>query len=42
MPPERAAKKKDQPHKNPHIGPNDSRRKTYWPPVAGIIAPSSA
>src|SRR5690348_14690449 len=31
-----------QPQRNPSIGPQASRRKTYCPPVAGIIAPSSA
>ena len=35
-------RKKVQPYKNPQIGPSDSRKYTYWPPVRGIIAASSA
>src|SRR5947209_11865426 len=32
----------DHPQRKPHNGPYASRRNTYWPPVAGSIAPSSA
>src|SRR5215813_12342750 len=39
---ESTTKKYVHPQRNPQSGPHASRRKTYWPPVAGIIAPSSA
>src|ERR1043165_8426041 len=38
----RLTRKEVHPQRNPSIGPHASRRKTYCPPVAGIIAPSSA
>src|ERR1700689_4544929 len=31
-----------QPHRNPASGPKASRINTYWPPVDGMAAPSSA
>src|SRR5688572_9463437 len=38
----RATRNIDQPQRKPAIRPYASRKKTYWPPVAGNAAPSSA
>ena len=38
----RATVNSDQPHRKAAAGPYASRRNTYWPPVEGNAAPSSA